>query len=139
MLIVTGLYAGIFGLILIGLSILVIKERYKKRVSFGENNDLELTVVSRAQGNFTEYVPIFLILLALLESANVSWTFLHIFGIVFLISRISHAYSILCYSPENKTLPFRAIGMVGTLTVIGLTSAYAIYIWSVRMILLASV
>ncbi len=139
MLIVTGLYAGLFGLILIWLSVLVIKERYKKHVLFGDKDDFELTLVSRAHGNFTEYVPMFLILLALLESANVSWTILHILGIVFLVSRISHAYSVLNYNVENKTLAFRGIGIVGSLIVIGLASAYTIYIWSVRMILLASV
>jgi uncharacterized membrane protein YecN with MAPEG domain len=86
-------YAGVLGLILIGLSVRVVSLRRRLRVGVGtgEHSDLELAV--RAHGNFGEYVPMALLLLLLLEASTaVAPLMLHGLGVVLLAGRLLHGY-----------------------------------------------
>mgnify|MGYP002526380398 CR=1 FL=1 len=55
------IYVALSAFILIKLSINVILERRKNKVSFGDDGNRALMRRIRAQGNFIEYTPIFLI------------------------------------------------------------------------------
>ena len=88
---ITPIYAAIFTIIMVGLSAYVIKMRYKHRVSLGDGGNKEMLKAIRAHGNFVEYVPMALILMALLELNGESTTVLHGFGVALLIGRVSHA------------------------------------------------
>ena len=57
-----------------------------------ENNDIALKQSIRAQGNFIEYTPIFLILLFLAENNNVNLFVLNILAIIFTVSRLLHGF-----------------------------------------------
>ncbi len=122
---ITSLYVAILGLVLIALSIHVIRGRRKFRASFGDNDNLEMRRRIRAQANLTEYGPIFLILLGYAEQARLhSWA-LHGFGIVFLLGRMMHAYSLLSaeqYEGNSLTTNpvWRIRGMIFTFATIGL-------------------
>ena len=59
---ITLLTASLLGLIFIWLSARVIGARVKNEALIGDNGDTELIFAIRTHGNFTEYVPIFLIL-----------------------------------------------------------------------------
>jgi uncharacterized protein len=78
----------------------------------------------RAHANYAENMPIFLILLALLELAGGNKWALWGAGIAFILARIVHAFGM-----DGPTrLRLRVVGMmVGTLVLIGL-AAYAIFI-----------
>jgi len=56
----------------------------------GEHSDLELAV--RAHGNFSEYVPMALLLLLLEASTAVAPLMLHVLGVVLLAGRLLHGY-----------------------------------------------
>jgi uncharacterized membrane protein YecN with MAPEG domain len=67
MLIVTSFIASVLTVIFIKLSFAVIGLRRKNKVALGDGGKEDLERAIRAQGNFAEYVPFGLILLACLE------------------------------------------------------------------------
>jgi uncharacterized membrane protein YecN with MAPEG domain len=75
---------------------------------------------TRAQANFSEYVPLALLLMALLEIQGVHYAWLHALGICLLCGRCIHAYGI---SHANERFIFRVSGMVMTFAAI-LTAAF---------------
>lgn len=123
MLLVTGLYAGIAALILLGLSVLVIRARYQTRTEFLDGNHKSLQQAIRAQANFTEYAPLALIMLAALEVNGVGRLWLHLLGILLCVSRLLHAQGLLTTTGRSFG---RMIGMVGTYTVLSVEAAWLI-------------
>lgn len=92
---ITPIFASILALMLVGLSINVIKERRKSKTGVGDNNNYELTRKIRAQANLAEYAPTFIILLFFTEYLGLAKWAIALFGIIFVLGRISHAYSLL--------------------------------------------
>lgn len=66
----------------------------------------------RAHGNFSEYVPLFLILLYIFESINlISFNYLLIICLVFSYGRVAHA---ICFAFYDYNPFLRISGMVST-------------------------
>jgi uncharacterized membrane protein YecN with MAPEG domain len=103
---VTALYASIFTLLIVGLSLKVIRERYRNKVSMGDGGNKTLQSAIGAQTNAVEYLPIALILLYLLEVAGASPWLLHLFGAALMIGRAFHVKGML-----SQRLKARVIGM----------------------------
>jgi len=124
--VISSLYAAMLALLIVWLSIRVIKLRRVKKVRLGDGGEPELQIAIRAQGNATEYVPISLILLVLLELSGAHAALVHSGGIAMLAGRILHARGLL-----TKSLRYRVLGMKVTIyTLIGLAFAnlaYAVY------------
>ncbi len=112
---ITALYAGLLALILMGLSIWVIRGRGKYRVGLGDGGNPEMQRAIRVQGNFVEYVPICLILIAALESTKASVYGLHALGIILVVARLAHALGL---AGAAGTSAGRAVGTVGTFVVL---------------------
>lgn len=122
---VTSLYASILAIAAIVLAIIVSTKRGKYGVSIMDGGHPELALWIRKHGNFAEAVPFALLMMALAEARGISVTWLHVIGILLLISRIAHLYGL---SNEKPTEPFRIAGAVGThLSVLG---AVAYLAWS---------
>tara|TARA_Y100001956_G_scaffold32749_1_gene32096 strand:+ start:2090 stop:2476 length:387 start_codon:yes stop_codon:yes gene_type:complete len=92
---VTALYASILAVLMIWLSIQVIKQRRKAQVKYADGGIDALQVARSAHGNAVDYVPITLILMALLEFNGASLWMVHLCGVAFVVGRILHAKSIL--------------------------------------------
>ncbi len=108
MLIVTSIIASVLTLIFIKLSLAVIGLRRKNKVSLGSGGHEELERAIRAQGNFAEYVPFGLILLACLELNGAPWWLVAIPGITLIIGRLIHAKGIKMLPPDFSK---RVLGM----------------------------
>lgn len=108
---ITGLYSGLFALILVGLNLRVVSLRLRGRVPIGYGDNKDLRRAIRVHGNFIENVPICLILMALMEMSRVSTPVLHAFGVLLLVSRLWHAYGL---AKQPNITPGRRYGMVGT-------------------------
>jgi uncharacterized membrane protein YecN with MAPEG domain len=91
---VTGLYAGIFALIYVALSFNVISRRRYHGVPYGDKDIPEMRRAIRVHGNFSEYIPIALLCMMLLEMQGTQAGTIHLFGILLLIGRIAHAYAL---------------------------------------------
>jgi len=116
---ITSFYAALLVLLLIFLSTKIIQNRRSIKISLGDNGDKILQSKIRAHGNFTEYTPIFLIMLFLSETAGLNKYFIHLFGIIFFAGRICHAYGIMVAEIKDKKFIFRQIGMFLTFFCLG--------------------
>ncbi|MEM9764073.1 MAG: MAPEG family protein [Pseudomonadota bacterium] len=116
MLPVTALYAGLLGLWLIGLSVAVIRLRWRHRVSLGDGGVAALERACRAHGNAVETIPITLIMLGLAEGLGTPAVLLHLFGLGLLVGRVLHgAY----FFVDRPGLGLRQMGMGLTFLVMG--------------------
>ncbi len=109
MLPMTSVLAAVAALSLIGLSISVSLCRMSADVRIGFGADERLMRRIRAQGNFTEYVPLALIVIGLAEYRGVPSTLLAVAGGLLVAGRVLHAIGIL-----SGRSPIRAPGMVCT-------------------------
>lgn len=113
--IVTPIYAALAAFLYVGLSVRVIRARRSQKVGLGDGNNIVVRRAMRVQGNFAEYAPLALILMAFTESLGAPGWLIHGLGIGLLTGRLIHAYG-LGREPEPANL--RVIGMALTLTVI---------------------
>ena len=114
---VTSFYAGLCALLLVFLAARIIAQRRAKRVDMGADGDRLLERLIRAHGNFAEYAPLGLILLALLELQGWPSWLIHVLGLALLGGRVAHAWS---FSVADFRPRSRVAGMVLTLTMLGL-------------------
>ncbi|MDQ7050111.1 MAG: MAPEG family protein [Enterobacterales bacterium] len=91
---ILSLYSGLLAVILIILSMKVAMARKKNSVGIGDGGNQELSRAIRVQGNFIEYVPIALILLAVFETNGGNSIVAHVAGGSLLIGRLLHAYGL---------------------------------------------
>jgi uncharacterized membrane protein YecN with MAPEG domain len=113
-------YAAILALIFIALSVRVIRLRRSTRVPVGTGRNAELERAVRVHGNFAEYVPLALLLLAFAEMQGFRGWSIHLLCLALLAGRSVHAYGL---SRQNEDFRLRVAGMATTFTVVGLTSA----------------
>lgn len=101
---ITALYASLCALLLVKLSLQVISLRRTHRISLGDGGNAELQAAIRTQGNATEYIPIILILMMLLEWAAAAWWIIHLAGIALLAGRIIHASALKTGNVKHRVL-----------------------------------
>jgi uncharacterized protein len=89
-----AIYAGLNGLILLYLSIMVSRQRQTSQTSILDAGKEEMIKAVRAHGNATEYIPIVLLLLIALAFLNAPMWLLHIVGATLTVGRILHAVGI---------------------------------------------
>lgn len=102
----TILYAGILGLMAIGLGATAGVMRGKEGISYGDGGNSELLMRMRRHANFVENVPLALILIGLLEMQGVSNYAIHGLGIALVLGRIMHWVGF----GENVNNPVRGLG-----------------------------
>jgi len=90
---VTPLYTGLLVLWFVVLSARVVNLR-RRGIIFGDNGDVAVTRVVRAQANFAEYVPLALLMMGFLEVSRFSIYILHALGLTLLIARLIHGLAL---------------------------------------------
>jgi uncharacterized membrane protein YecN with MAPEG domain len=119
---ITLTMAGAAALVNIWLARRVGQVRVAERISIGDGGNDALARRMRAQANFVEYTPFFLILLALIELAVGSALWLWAVGGVYMIGRLIHAFGM-----DGRTR-LRTIGILTTMTVLFGLAVYALVI-----------
>lgn len=107
---VTTFTAAICGLIYLVLSYRVSQTRMSEKIALGDGGNLDLIARMRTQANFGEYVPIILILMALIEFETGYSVLLGITSAVLILARVLHALGMARPSPN----PFRVSGTAAT-------------------------
>jgi uncharacterized protein len=120
---VTPLYAGILTVWFVVLSARVASVRHRG-ISFGDNGDIEVTRIIRAQANFAEYVPLALLMMGFLEASRYSIYLLHALCIALVIARLLHGFA-LSFGWARKFGRFT--GTAVTFVVLLLEAALCIY------------
>ncbi|MBR9861974.1 MAG: hypothetical protein GYB24_00850 [Rhodobacteraceae bacterium] len=108
---ITSLYAAILALMLIVLTYYVILGRARSGISILHGEDMALATRIRQHGNFIEFVPMALIVMALAEFGGANSMALHIAGVLLVVARIAQPFGM---HPEIATKPLRIIGGAGT-------------------------
>jgi uncharacterized protein len=124
--IVTALYAGLLGLIAMGVAFPAGSLRGKLNVSVGDGGNRDLLLAMRRHANFTEWVPLALILLALLELNGARPLGLHALGAVLVLGRLVHAFGIRADTVKS---PGRFMGATATAAVTVISSVWLIIIF----------
>ena len=108
MLLVTAIIAAVLTAIFIKLSFAVIGLRRKNKVGLGSGGHEDLERAIRAQGNFAEYVPFGILLIACLELNGAPWWLVTFPGITLIIGRLLHIEGINTLPPDFSK---RVLGM----------------------------
>lgn len=116
---VTLTYVALLGLVFTILSFGVALYRRNSRISGGDGGDKTLRHRMRGHGNFTEYMPYCLILLAGLELTGYPLWVLHAMGIALVIARLMHGWA---FWQEKQIFIGRFIGASTTLFFIPVAS-----------------
>lgn len=105
------LYAALLGLLFFYLSVRTIGLRRRLRIGIGSNENGEMLRAIRVHSNFSEYVPITLILIFFVEAKEGHPLLIHALGVLLLVGRAVHAYGV---SQMNEKFVFRVSGMMMT-------------------------
>ena len=108
---IVPVYAAIFTIMLVALSLRVARTRGNVRVAIGDGGNKLLLRAIRVQGNFTEYVPMALLLFLFVELQGWPRWLVHGLCLVLLAARLLHAYGI---AQEPEDIRLRATGMATT-------------------------
>lgn len=108
MLLITSIIASVLSIVFVRLSLAVIGLRRKNKVGLGSGGHDDLERAIRAQGNFAEYAPFGILLLACLELNGAPWWLVAIPGIVLIAGRLIHAKGINTPPPDFSQ---RVLGM----------------------------
>jgi uncharacterized membrane protein YecN with MAPEG domain len=123
---ITALYASICGLLLVFMGVRVSFTRGREKVELGDGGKDAMLRAIRAHGNAAEYIPISLILLFFLEMQGSAHWFLHVCGIVLVVSRLLHMQGLM---QSSKLNPGRLVGTGlgwGLITVMSLDNLFHI-------------
>ena len=126
MLPVTLVFAGAAALINLWLAFRVVAIRRRAKVLHGDGDNVLLLCRMRAQANFVEYAPFVLILMALIELAGGSKSWLWGIGAAFTVARLVHMLGM----DAQKQGPLRAAGACLTWVVLLVLAGWAIWIGS---------
>ena len=121
---ITLTIAGAAALINHWLGFRVSRLRIRHKISVGDQDNEQVRCRMRAQANFVEYTPLFLILLALIELARGSQTWLWAVAIVYILARLAHPFGLDRPAPN----PLRMGGILVTWAVLLGLGAYALAI-----------
>jgi uncharacterized membrane protein YecN with MAPEG domain len=121
---VTGLYAGLLALIGFVLAFLVGSKRGKLKISLGDGGNVGMIEANRRHMNWLEYVPIALILMAIIEINGGSSNWLHVLGGTLTAARIIHPFGI---TMAKMMHPARFVG--ATLTMLVTAASIVTVLW----------
>lgn len=119
--IITSLYAGLLAFIFLALSARVVAVR--GRVSLGDGGDPEVLRRMRGHANFAEYVPLILVMMALLEYQQIAAWQLHAIGATLVFARVIHGIAL---SFTRKWFFGRFFGTVLTFTLLGVCGIFCV-------------
>ena len=105
---VTALFSSIlfFLYYYLAKNVIQIRRKHKIAIGFAKNKELEQAIA--AHSNFSQYVPLGLIMMACMELNKIHFSLIFIAGICFIYGRIIHAKSFL---KKTMDLKQRFLGM----------------------------
>jgi uncharacterized protein len=118
------IYAAIFALFFVFLSIRTIRARRSLQIGLGDADNKDMLRVLRVHGNFAEYVPLCLLMVYLVEQSGVYAWFVHALCAGLLVGRVSHAYGV---SQQRENYAFRITGMILTFTTLMVCAVHLIW------------
>ncbi|TMO56722.1 MAPEG family protein [Pseudoalteromonas phenolica] len=122
---ITPIYVALLAILFLFLSFKTIKVRKRLQIGVGTGDNPELLRAMRVHANFSEYVPITLILILSVELLKGHFILVHGLGVALLIGRVLHAYGV---SQTKENLKFRVSGMLLTFSTMLVSIVSIIYL-----------
>ena len=114
---ITAVYAALLALLFVALSLWVIMKRVSSGTMQGDGHQDDLSRRIRSHGNFAEYVPLALLLIALLEASGAAQGLIQALGGLLLIARLAHPFGMTAPVKSPRELACRGGGAIGTVLV----------------------
>jgi uncharacterized protein len=125
---VTLLTASLLALFYLVLVLRVSHGRLSYKISMGDAGNKDMQARVRIHANFSEYVPLILILMGILETSNGNPILLTVIGALLLMFRIFHALGL----PRPAPNFLRMVGAGGTFLLLA-----ALAVWGLILVLTA--
>lgn len=125
-------YAALLGLMYVALSIRTLRIRRRLQIAIGDAGNPEMMRAMRVHSNFSEYVPLSLLLLFFAEYTGAHGAFVHVMGLCLLVGRGVHAFGV---SQVREDYRLRVFGMSMTFAVLTATSLYLVYAYLIRSLM----
>ena len=124
---ITGFYLGILALLYVVLGLQVSRLRRGHRVLFGDGDNIKLRSAIRAHANFAEYVPIIVLMVAMLEMSGMPALRVHLLMGALLVARLLHPLGMYV---GPRTLQFQICRVGGILlTLMVMAGAALLLLW----------
>lgn len=121
---ITPLFAALFALMYVILSIGVIRIRFTDKISLGDGGNKQLEIATRIHGNFIEYVPLCLVLFWFVERITFNSQLVFVLACVLLLARVAHVIGLRHAKP---LLILRQLGVIATFIVILICALYLVW------------
>ncbi|MDF2599316.1 MAG: glutathione S-transferase [Methylobacterium brachiatum] len=118
----TAVYAALLALVYLGLSGWVMGSRVSGNVLFGDGGDESMLKRVRSHANFSEYVPLALLLVGLLEAGGGSHGLVQGLLIALLVGRILHPIGMFAAPNSPRQFACRGGGILLTLAVLAIAA-----------------
>jgi uncharacterized protein len=124
---ITSAYLGLLALLYVVLGLQVSRLRQGNKVLFGDGGNIKLRSAIRAHANFVEYVPIIVLMVAMLEMSGMSVMRVHLLMGALLVARLLHPLGMYV---GPRTLQFQICRVGGiSLTLLVLLAAALLLLW----------
>ena len=124
---ITSAYLGILALLYLVLGLQVSRLRRGNKVLFGDGGNIKLRSAIRAHANFVEYVPIIVLMVALLEMSGTAAARVHLLMAALLVARLVHPLGMYV---GPRTLQFQICRVGGILlTLLVMLSSALLLLW----------
>ena len=121
---ITALYAALLMIIVGYLGYKIGSLRGSTGISIFHGDNMEVATAMRRHGNFTENVPMALILMGIVEANGGNGIFLHVIGVALVLARIAHPIGL---HHDSIAHPLRAVGALGTFLVMVVLAGMALW------------
>jgi uncharacterized protein len=124
---ITSAYLGMLALLYLVLGLQVSRLRRGHRVLFGDGDNIKLRSAIRAHANFVEYVPIIVLMVAMLEMSGMPALRVHLLMGALLVARLLHPLGMYV---GPRTLRFQICRVGGiVLTLLVMAGAASLLLW----------
>jgi uncharacterized membrane protein YecN with MAPEG domain len=124
---ITSAYLGILALLYLVLGLQVSRLRRGNKVLFGDGGNIQLRSAIRAHANFVEYVPIIVLMIAMLEMSGMPAMRVHLLMGALLVARLLHPLGMYV---GPRTLQFQICRVGGiSLTSLVMLAAALLLLW----------
>jgi len=115
---ITACYLGVLGLLYAFLGLRVARMRRGEKIGFGDGDNRYLRSATRAHANFGAYVPIVVIMNALLEMGGAATVQMHVLLGTLTLARVLHPFGMHAKPMTPQFIVGRIVGMILTFLVL---------------------
>ena len=124
---ITSAYLGLLALLYVVLGLQVSRLRQGNKVLFGDGGNIKLRSAIRAHANFVEYVPLIVLMVAILEMSGMPASRVHLLMAALLVARLLHPLGMYV---GPRTLQFQICRVGGILlTLLVMLASALLLLW----------